>query len=166
MCPYGLSPMGAHSISALTCWAGGAQGVGECPPASQVCYLGSLASEASFEDDVGRGPPLLRSLALASEASAGARKETGGQGKADLRGQGQAREGGRAPPRHSLSQTTSLACRPCLHPASRWPCTPFPHIPQLKQAACGSSLGVQPAACPGRGAVIHPEQQPQEVKLG
>lgn len=53
-----------------------------------MCYLGSLASEASLED-VGRGPPLLRSLALASEASAGARKEgRAGQEKADPEGQG------------------------------------------------------------------------------
>lgn len=49
-------------------------GAGGCAAAFQVHYLGSLASEPSFEDDVGRGPPLLRSLALASEASASAQK--------------------------------------------------------------------------------------------
>lgn len=42
--------------------------------ASQAHYLESLTSEPSLEDDVGRGPPLLRSLALASEASASAQK--------------------------------------------------------------------------------------------
>lgn len=59
-------------------WASGL-GSQRCAPASQVCreYLGSLASEASLEDDVGRGSLLLRSPALASEASAGAQKGWG-----------------------------------------------------------------------------------------
>lgn len=49
----------------------------EVRTAFQVHYLESLSSEPSFEDDVGGGPPLLRSLALASEASASAQKGGG-----------------------------------------------------------------------------------------
>lgn len=92
-------------------------------PVFQMQYLESLASVASFEDDVGRGPPLLCSLALASDASAGARKGGGWLGEGGTRGQGQAREGSRSPPRHSLSQTTSPS-PPALTP-------PEPPVPSL-----------------------------------
>lgn len=63
--------IGAHMLSGSVLSAGGGA------PASRVSYLVSLASGPSFED-VGGGPPLLRSLALASEASAGAQSGVAG----------------------------------------------------------------------------------------
>lgn len=63
--PWKSAPRSAEKVGP---WAGRVS-------AFQTCYLGSWASEASLEDDVGRGPPLLRSLALASEASTCAGKE-------------------------------------------------------------------------------------------
>ena len=77
-------------------------------------YLGSLASQASVED-VGRAPPLRRSLPLASEASAGARKElVAGRGESRSRGQGRAREECMAPSRPSLPRGPAEA--PCQQP--------------------------------------------------
>lgn len=79
-------------------------------------YLGSLASGASFEDDVGRGPPLLCSLALASEASASARKEGDWLGGAEPEGRARL---GRAADRH---HGTALVKPPALapHPQPTW----------------------------------------------
>lgn len=64
-----------------------------------------------MEDDVGRDPPLLRSLALASEASTGAKKEgRAGREKAD-------QEGSTGPARGAdHHQGTAPALRPCLQP--------------------------------------------------
>lgn len=87
------------------------QGHGGEACAFWMCYLGSWASEASLEDDVGRDPPLLRSLALASEASTGARKEgRAGREKAD-------QEGSAGPARGAdHHQGTAPALGPCLQP--------------------------------------------------
>ena len=93
-------------------------------------YLGSWASGDSFEDDAGRGPPLLCSLALASEASAGARKGGGWLGRGRARGESQAREGSRSPRRHSLSQTTSP------RPPTRTPPGPLAAEPSTTGALC------------------------------
>lgn len=106
----GLGPPRAQR-SSVSGWASGAQGRGvRDAPASQGRYLGSLASEASLEDAVGRGPPLLRSLALASEASAGAQKGGCWLGKGRPRGQGQ--PGRRAQPQPLTSRHTPTPPRP------------------------------------------------------
>lgn len=129
-------------------------------PASQACYLVSLASEPSFED-VGRDPPLRRSLALASEASAGAQSRWRAEGRPTW-GRGRGR-GGAGP---DQGEGPPPACR-C--PALPWPqalllslaandapgplpCRPRngPHTPSsprrpLRQAACGPPR-VRPAA--------------------
>lgn len=47
----------------------------------KVCYLGSMASEAFFVDDVGRAVSLPRSLVLASETSALSENRTDWSGK-------------------------------------------------------------------------------------